>query len=202
MDSFANNIKAGKVKEVLEAMTDVENILMNTSIAIRMGFHTKKYIPIGPLQIDFPNAIPSKEYEEVYAIPSKEYEEVELLLTPFQLAIISTREEIVRLFLNKVLELIDEKPGLLAQLIEHKIKIDYNNQLINMFDKDDRSLDGMNSIHLAARFDHLCLNEIIETMNLHMSEETVLQLIHKPTNHLLITPLHLAVQRSLSFSTR
>ena len=83
-----------------------------------------------------------------------------------------------------------------------EIEIDYNTQLINMFDKDDRSLDGMNAIHLAARFDHLCLNEIIETMKLHMSEETILQLIHKPTNHLLITPLHLAVQRSLSFSTR
>ena len=180
----------------MEAMTDVENILMNTSFAIRMGFHTVEYIPIGPLQID------SKQSDSCKAIPSKEYEEVELLLTPFQLAIISAREKIVRLFLNKILELIDEKPGLLAQLIEHKIKIDYNNQLINMFDKDDRSLDGMNSIHLAARFDHSCLNEIIETMKLHMSEETVLQLIHKPTNHLLITPLHLAVQRSLSFSTR
>ena len=194
MDSFANNITAGKVEEVMDAMTNVENILMSTSFAKRMRFHTVPYIPIGPCKKDFTISD--------YTIPSREYEEVELLLTPFQLAIISTREKIVRLFLNKILELKNKKPGLLAQLLEQKIEIDYNNQLINMFDKDDRSLDGMNSIHLAARFDHLCLNEIIETMKLHMSEETILQLIHKPTNHLLITPLHLAVQRSLSFSTR
>ena len=175
----------------MEAMTDVESILMNTFFEISMDFHTVKYIPFDPLQID-----PS------YTIPSKQYEKVELLLTPFQLAIICRREEIVRLFLNKILELKKEKPSLLKQVLEQNVKIDYNNLQINMFDKDHRSLDGMNSLHLAARLDHLCLNEIIGTMKLHMSHDTISELIHMPTNHLLITPLHLAVQRSLSFSTR
>lgn len=191
LDSFANNIRAGKVEKVMEAMTDVENMLINTFFVIRMDFHTVKYIPFGPSLLDSP-----------YTIPSKEYEKVEILLTPFQLAIISTREEIVRLFLSKILESKNENLGLLTQILEHKIKIDYNNQVINMFDKDERSLDGMNSIHLAARFDHLCLNEIMRTMKLEMSDQSILELIHKPTNHLLITPLHLAVQRSHSFSTR
>ena len=193
LDLFPNSIRAGKTEEVMEAMNDndVEDILMNTFFSIRMHFHTVKYISIGPFLKDPP-----------YTIPSKQYEKVELLLTPFQLAIFSAREKIVRLFLNKILELKNKKPILLAQVLEQKVKVDYNNQLINMFDKNHRSLDGMNSIHLAARFDHSCLNEIIETMKLLLSDDTISQLIHKPTNHLLITPLHLAVQRSLSFSTR
>ena len=114
MDSFEKNIRAGKVEKAMtdldkmEAMTDVESILMNTFFEISMDFHTVKYIPFGPLQTDSTITRFCNNYLikcNNYTIPSKQYEKVELSLTPFQLAIISTRKEIVRLFLNKIMEL-------------------------------------------------------------------------------------------------
>ena len=191
MTPFADDIRAGKINEVIEVLEDVEDKLLNNVFEITVDFNTVEYISIGPTEQDSP-----------YEIPRKQYEKVGLLLTPFHLAIISRRVEMVQLFLEKIVETKDEKPELLLQVLECKVGINYNDHQINMFDKDSRSLDGMNSIHLAARFDHYSMNEITRAMKLHMTPETILNLIQQPTNHLLISPLHLAVQRSLTFSTR
>ena len=192
LESFADHIKDGKKEKVIEALGDVESRLLNSSFKLSLDFHTVEHLSIGPRLLD------SSPYE----IPRRQYESVELLLTPFHCAIISRRVEIVQLFLEKILEIRHEKPELLRQVLEYRVKVDYNNHPMNLFDKDDRSLDGMNAIHLAARFDHFSMIEIIRAIKLHMSAENIFELVHQRTNHLLITPLHIAVNRSLTYSSR
>ena len=173
-------------------MDDVETKLLNTTLEVSLDLHTVKYVTIGPTWPD----------SDIYEVPKKLYETVKLSFTNFHLAIISKRSECIKLFLQKILQTKQEKPEILFQILDKKVKINYGNLPQNLFDKDDRSLNGLNAIHLSARIDHMSLIEIMKVMNAHLSDELTLRLVNQHTSHLALTPLHLAVQRSLSISTR
>jgi hypothetical protein len=165
---------------------------LNTTLEVSLDLHTVKYVAIGPT---LPNS-------DVYEVPKRQYETVELSFTHFHLAIISRRSECIKLFLEKILEMKQAKPEILFQILEKKVEINYGNLPQNLFDKDDRSLNGMNAIHLSARFDHMSLIEIMKVVSAQLSDELTLRLVNQHTSHLALTPLHLAVQRSLTISTR
>ena len=192
LTSFADDIRDGNVEKVNNSLDDVETKLLNTTLEVSLDLHTVKYVTIGPI---LPHC-------DVYEVPKRQYETVELTFTHFHLAIISRRPECVKLFLQKILETKTDRPQILFQILEKKVEINYGSLPRNLFDKDDRSLNGMNAIHLSARFDHMSLIEIMKVVNIHISEELALRLVNQHTTHLALTPLHLAVQRSLTISTR
>ena len=185
---LADEIRAGCLKDVENMLSDIETQLLDCKLQMSLELHTVKYVTIGPML----------QNSDMYEVPKKQYETVELNFTPFHLAIMSRRAECVRLFLEKIVDLKEEKPELLYQVLEKEVEIDYGCLPQNLFDKDDRSLDGMNAIHLAARFDSLSMVEISEILKDHMSDKLTSKLVNQQTNHLALTPLHLAVQRSQS----
>ena len=73
------------------------------------------------------------------------------------------------------------------------------------YDKDDRSLDGMNALHLASKYYPEAITIILNVLNdfpAAIEDTQMQQLLHEKDWHLQQTPLHVAVKNSGTTAAR
>ena len=133
-------------------------------------------------------------------------DKVNMTVTIFQLGIIAKRPGIIKMFMQKVL---DETEGqecleLLKKLLGTQAFLTCTKNS-EVYDKDDRALDGMNAFHLGAKYSPASLAQIFEHLDesAAMEEVDLSELLEAPENQLNQTPLHIAAAHSAggSYST-
>ena len=122
-------------------------------------------------------------------------DKVNMTVTTFQLGIIAKRAGIIKIFMQKALEIPDEdeRIGLIKKLLGTKTFLKFPKDA-KLYDKDDRSLDGMNAFHLGARYSPSALQQIFEHLNENglMEDNDIKELLEETENQLHQTPLHIA----------
>ena len=122
-------------------------------------------------------------------------DKVSMTVTAFQLGIIAKRAGIIKLFMRKVLEIteVDERVSFLTKVLGGKAQLAFPKDPKG-YDKDDRSLDGMNSFHLGAKYSPGALTQIFDYLNenMLMEENDIKELLEATDDQLHQTPLHIA----------
>ena len=122
-------------------------------------------------------------------------DKVTMTVTAFQLGIIAKRPGVIRAFLQKILDIPDEDERfqLLKKVLETKTFLDFPKDP-KLYDKDDRSLDGMNAFHLGAKYSPGALNQIFYHLNDNnfMEEDEIKSLLEATDDQIRQTPLHIA----------
>ena len=131
--------------------------------------------------------------------------EPKLVLRPLQLAIVTGREEVITVILKHIIESnnAEQIMVLLKEQLGHKATINFPCGIDeSTYDKDDRSLDGMNAFHLAAKYYPEGLQVIFDTL---ADEDgfysNILPLLLEKDGHLQQTPLHVALRNPSSDSS-
>ena len=140
-------------------------------------------------------------------------DKVTMTVTPFHLAIIAKQAGIVRVFMEKVMDIAEEdnkRLDLLVKLLGAKTLLLFPKNPL-CYDKDDRSLDGMNAFHLGAKYSAAALQEIFYYLNDRDStaenetkelETEIKELLEAKDEHLQQTPLHVAATHPSSIAAR
>jgi hypothetical protein len=81
---------------------------------------------------------------------------VNMRVSLFHLAIIGQWSEIVRLFLSEVSIKLDYQKAF--DLLQAQVELQAK-QVVELIEPEDAALDGMNAVHLAAKFDPKSLQE-------------------------------------------
>ena len=128
-----------------------------------------------------------------------------LCLRPLQLAIVTAQEEVIEAILRHIITS-NDSDGIMELLeihLGHQASITFPESSDPWtFDKDDRSLDGMNAFHLAAKYYPAGLKLIFDVLNdNNATYSNLLELLLKKDRHLQQTPLHVALKHRGSDST-
>ena len=121
-----------------------------------------------------------------------------LCLRPFQLAIVLGHEKVIEVILLHIIRYNDAEGciTLLTKHLGHQARIifpDPDNPYT--FDKDDRSIDGMNAFHLAAKFYPDGIEIIFRILNdNYATYSEILSLLLEKDRHMQRTPLHVALR--------
>lgn len=120
-----------------------------------------------------------------------------ITLRPLQVAIVAGQKGVIEVILKFIAQIedADDCQAALENILGHQASVIFTSDLCT-YDKDDRSLDGMNCFHLAARYypeGIKIIFDILKSENVLYSN--VLDLLLKQDKHLQQTPLHVAIRR-------
>ena len=117
----------------------------------------------------------------------------------FKTAILARQAEVVSLMLETIVD--SENPKELIRLIEQmrellrkQTKVNFNKGDPKEYFKDDRIMDGINAIHLAARYHTQSLLLIVQVLHDTEIFESLKDLFEAVDNHMEMTPLHLGIK--------
>ena len=127
-------------------------------------------------------------YKEKFNMPDKMY------VTPFHLAIIAQQAEVVYVMLEATLQFANSPAEAFKKLLEMKTKINFARGSPETYFKDDRTLDEINSFHLAARIHPQSLLIIVRFLRDKDMLEPVLPLLQVCDPHMGKTPFHMAAK--------
>ena len=149
------------------------------------------------------------EFEDVND-EEEELEVPEIFLRPLQVAVISRQKEVIETIIEYLSQLDTAEEILVAleDCLGQQTRIMFKDQDEYRkpgatYDKDDRSLDGMNCFHLAAKYYPEGLSIIFEALEKHnIKYSSILSLLLRQDNHLKQTPLHVAMKNSSTGGAR
>ena len=121
------------------------------------------------------------------------------------LAVMSNQRKVLRVMLQHVANIEEEEEcsNALVQVLGTKTSVVFTGGEAITYDKDDRSLDGMNAFHLASKYDPKAIEVIFDILSTsHVTYSEVLELLEEKDKHLEQTPLHVAVKHSTSNAAR
>ena len=128
-----------------------------------------------------------------------------LTITPIHLAIIARQISIVRIFMEKLSDEIDNEgnSNAIANILKKVAVLSFPNNPLQ-YAKDDRSLDGMNMFHLAAKYCTPVFKVILDTLRAKglMNKKEFQDLIAAKESQLQQTPLHVAAKCGSPAATR
>ena len=194
LEYFFDSIRAGECEDVkkyldengLEALTAPSHILTEY-------VHLDKIV----------------EFEDVND-EEEELEVPEIFLRPLQVAVISRQKEVIETIIEYLsqLDTAEEILPALEDCLGQQTRVMFKDQDEDRkpgasYDKDDRSLDGMNCFHLAAKYYPEGLSiifDVLEKQNIKYS--SILSLLLRQDNHLKQTPLHVAMKNSSTGGAR
>ena len=179
LQEFIDFVRGGVCDEVKLQLEDKGLEILNTTF-----FHDLELDSIVELE-------EADESENDVEIPM-------IALSPLQVAIVSRQAEIIKVLLGFVtkIEEAEECIQALEQLLGRKVTIIFTAES-STYDKDDRSLDGMNAFHLAAKYYPDALEIIFDILRQDNATYTkILDLLQATDNHLQQTPLHVALRNS------
>ena len=118
-----------------------------------------------------------------------------LTITPIHLAIIARQISIVRIFMEKLSDEVDNEGSLnvIANVLRKVAVLSFPKNPLQ-YAKDDRSLDGMNVFHLAAKYCTPALKVLFDTLNTKglMQKREFHDTLEAKESQLQQTPLHVA----------
>ena len=118
-----------------------------------------------------------------------------MYVTPFQLAIMAQQIEILVVLLQSIK---DEQ--MMKNMLSTLTKVIFKRGLPDSYFKDDRTMDGINAFHLAARFHAPSLYTIINYIKDKQWFDTMRGLLEARDPHMRKTPLHNATKSCSSLS--
>ena len=140
--------------------------------------------------------------DEIEVEPSEVSDKPILHLQPLQLAIVAQQGVVLETILQHMVNCCETEDSidLLKKQLGHKAKIDFPKSATKqIYDKDDRSLDGMNAFHLAAKYYPESLEIMFKVLN-DAKYYSILELLLEKDHHLEQTPLHVALRNRSSKS--
>ena len=127
-----------------------------------------------------------------------------LCLRPLQLAIVLGHKDVINVIILHIIASFDAEclMNRLEEYLGHEARIIFPDpENPYTFDKDDRSMDGMNAFHLAAKFYPDGIELIFKILNeKYCTYSNVLNLLLKKDRQLQRTPLHVALRNTSSES--
>ena len=185
---FAAAIREGNVRDVQKMLNNHENIWK-----AKLSFRIK-------LKVD--TTARTIHYITIADFNGKELEKAKMNVSPLQLAIISKQEMVVQAILEHVYLSDDNGEHALKTLLEVKTQVQFPRDSPNIYEEDDRMLDGMNTFHLAAKFHPQSLQTIISFLQNEDASEIITLLTQGKDPHIQNTPLHIAANSPSSFAMR
>ena len=128
-----------------------------------------------------------------------------ICLRPLQLAIVMKQKKIIEVILNYIVSNGQENDFVadLENILGHQATIIFPKDEYKIYDKDDRSLDGMNVFHLAAKYYPQGLEPIFDILKENdMVNSKILSLLLTRDRHLQQTPLHVSVRHASKGSSK
>ena len=128
-----------------------------------------------------------------------------MVVMPFHLAIIANQASIVKIILESIwnMPMRQKRVETLERVLTDEVAVEFTNVLA-IYEKNDRSLDGMNCFHLSAKYCTPALNEIFKFLEEHhlMDHPDLMIALEGKDNHLHQTPLHVAAKNSTATAAR
>ena len=121
-------------------------------------------------------------------------EKCKMFVTPFHLAIISPEPKIVKCMVEAIKKHSKAPIASLTNLLSMKTKVEFAKGFPDTYCSDDRSLDGINAFHLAARFHGQSFLIIVKFLRNNNKLETFQHLLQICDVHMSKTLLHTAAQ--------
>lgn len=182
---FANSVRGGNERRV-NAILDTTKESIEKHLLAKVSFD---------LTLDRDTSLEQNHSDEADGSGVPDIDKVSMTVTAFQLGIIAKRAGIIKLFMKKVLEVTegDERVSFLKNVLGGKAHLAFPKDPKG-YDKDDRSLDGMNSFHLGAKYSPGALTQIFYYLNenMLMEENDIKDLLEATDDQLCQTPLHIA----------
>ena len=184
LENFILDIRANKFESVQETLVEDDGLeLLNRDFLLDLNLDEE--VELDKALVDDNSAI-------MDSISST------LCLRPFQLAVVLGHKELIEVILGHIIASFDAEGCilLLEEYLGHQARIIFADpENPYSYDKDDRSIDGMNAFHLAAKFYPDGIDLIFRILNETNSTYTkILNLLHMKDRQLLRTPLHVALR--------
>ena len=185
---FANSVRGGNERRV-NAILETNKQSIEKHLLAELSFD---------LTLDRDTSLDQTPSDEADGgVP--DIDKVSMTVTVLQLGIIAKRAGIIKLFMRKILDFTegDERVSFLKKLLGTQAHLEFPKDS-KRYDKDDRSLDGMNAFHLGAKYSTGALRQIFDYLNetMIMEENDIKELLEATDNQLLQTPLHIAAAHS------
>ena len=192
MIDLGNAIRSGYTDYVFELIE--QNTSIGCSALSRLGFQFETTLRRLPKEEDTTNA---KKTDVASQKPREK-----MHVTPFQLAIIAQKADIVYIMLQSMVQFTNFPLESIKRLLQKKTKMDFTKGDPDTYVLDDRTLDQINSFHLAARFHAQSLLVIVRFLRDHDMLEHILHLLEECDPHMGKTPLHMAAKSPSSLPLR
>ena len=171
--------------------------MLQTVYAFPVHFRRKKHLNI---ELGKENRRNSPNIED------DSYNQVTLEVSPIHLAIISKQESSLQAFLelgssqeisSMGVEMENNQPKTTSDLLDTKVKVNFQPDDQKSYDNLDLMLDGMNILHLAAKYYPSGLEQIIQLSQKHKALfEQVNKMLVETDREIKNTPLHVAAYSS------
>ena len=127
---------------------------------------------------------------------------VTMKLFPIHLAILAKQNKIVKILLNHAWRRNNISGDNAKKMLTLRTEISFPQNNPQIFHEDDRMLDGMNPLHVAAKYHSKSLYTIIQFLIQEDLIDDLICLFEETDKHLGNTPLHVAAKCSDSVSLR
>ena len=127
---------------------------------------------------------------------------VTMKMFPIHLAILAKQNQIVKILLNHASKTSKFSGDNTKKMLTHRTEICFPQGHPQIFHEDDRMLDGMNPLHVAAKYHSKSLYTIIQFLIQEDLIDDLICLLEETDKHLGNTPLHVAAKCSDSVSLR
>ena len=181
---------------------EIENLLQREGIEVLRSWHTTG------LELD--RIVELEEHNNAEDV-NEDGDEVDsrlinahLTVTPLQLAIIAKQTKVIQVIIEHIanIEEAEECQNALGEVLGSKAKLDFIDA-IETYDKDDRSINGMNAFHLASKYHPNAMRVIFDILNKkRVTYTNVINLLSETNFDLKQTPLHVAVRNVTSCAAR
>ena len=132
------------------------------------------------------------------------FDHVKFFFKPFHLALLSKYDNIVELMLDKALTENPEKcDEYIDILLGSRTKIEFPKyRELKCYEKVDRMLDGMSSLHVAARYNPVSLQTMVDKLTEHGLLDSLQRHLEQRDRQLEQTPLHVAARSSATVASK
>ena len=180
---FSNCIRAGKYDEIKSLLEMEREKLLNTVYTFHVTF--------------------VKKYNDTDIEDDEEEHEATLEISPLHLAIISKQEHSLKAILEESIisstpsSSIQNSPSInVNKIFGAKVQVTFPSSNFTLYQDGDRMLDGMNILHLAAKYYPEGLESILSFARNHDGLKVIKHLLLEKDNQINNSPLHIAAASS------
>ena len=171
-------MRAGRYKEVQVELDDKGWEILSTEHTFGLSLDRL-------VELTHEDDIDPETQDEAGAI-LLDIDNAEMTVTAFHLAVMSNQRKVVRVMLQHVANIGEEEEcsNALVQVLGTKTSVVFTGGEAITYDKDDRSLDGMNAFHLASKYDPKAIEVIFDILSTsHVTYSEVLELLEEKDKH-------------------
>ena len=189
--TFANAIRMGDMKGIQYILENKPADILHS----RMSFRITLQLSLADWQ-----------HNKQRGLTSKNPTLVKLIVTPIHIAIIAKQQMAVEVILRHFMKpgnTISNNKEEVLRILNDKTEVQFQADP-TIYSPNDRVLDGMNVLHLAAQFSPQSLDEIFKLLkqDVGITRKELQSLLEQKDPHLKQTPLHIAARMPNSFATQ